>query len=196
MSLQSKLAALADAIRTKTGRTAKLSIDAMSAAISSIETAAASKQIIKKLIERNSLTEFSIPDGLTRIGAYAFAGCASLTLPSIPNGISVIDDWAFSGCTGITNMCLPKSIVSIGEHAFYGCTEISDFKVDYGYDANLPLGSCKLLSVDCIRGIIENFADNGSTGVTRTLNLNPDVYALLSRDVMQSASQKGITITG
>ncbi len=196
MSLQSKLAALADAIRTKTGRTAKLSIDAMSAAISSIETAAASKQIIKKLIERNSLTEFSFPAGIIRIGAYAFAGCASLTLSSIPDGISVIGDWAFSDCTGITNMYLPQSIASIGEHAFYGCTKISDFKVDCGYDANLPLGSCKLLSADCIKGLIENFADNSSTGVTRTINLNPEVYALLNREVLHSASQKGITITG
>lgn len=219
MSVKTKLTALANAIRSKTGGTVLLSIDAMSAAVSSIETAAASKLIIRELIDRDSLTELSFPDGLTHIGAYAFAGCASLGLSSIPKGISVIGDWAFSGCvgitvssvpsgtveigarafngcTGITNMHLPAGIVSLGAHVFYGCTEISGFTVGAGYDANLPLTSCRLLSASCISELIESFADNGSTGVTRTLNLHPDVYAQLSSETLLRASSKGITITG
>ena len=39
-----------------------------------------------------------IPDGVTRIGRYAFADCPDLTSITIPEGVISIDDRAFSGC--------------------------------------------------------------------------------------------------
>lgn len=219
MSVESELTALANAVRSKTSSTAQLSISAMTAAVSSIETAAASKIIIRKLIDRDSLTEFEFPAGLTRIGPHAFAGCASLELAAIPRGISIISDWAFSGCyglsassiplgvskigeyafndcTGLTDIHLPNSIVTMGAHAFFGCVNLASVSVAVGYNANLPLENCKLISENCIAEVIENYANNGQTGKTRTINLHPVVYARLSDEVLQSASSKGITITG
>ena len=43
-----------------------------------------------------------IPNSVTSIGNYAFAGYSSLTSIIIPNSVTSIDNYAFSGCSGLT----------------------------------------------------------------------------------------------
>ena len=43
--------------------------------------------------------ELSIPDGITTVGSYAFAGCGSVTKIAIPASVSVIGKGAFLDCT-------------------------------------------------------------------------------------------------
>ena len=45
--------------------------------------------------------DLAIPDGVTRIGNYAFYGCRSLTSVTIPDSVTSIDNYAFYGCTGL-----------------------------------------------------------------------------------------------
>ena len=40
---------------------------------------------------------------------------------TIPNGVTAIGDWAFSGCENLTTITIPNSVTSIGERAFVGC---------------------------------------------------------------------------
>ena len=51
-----------------------------------------------------SLTEVSIPEGVTSIGNYAFSACTSLTEISIPNSVTSIGISIFNGCTGLTGI--------------------------------------------------------------------------------------------
>lgn len=51
-----------------------------------------------------NLTEFDIPDGVTRIGKRAFANCKKLTRVIIPNSVTKISYHAFDGCTSLTNV--------------------------------------------------------------------------------------------
>ena len=60
------------------------------------------KTLIK--INDKSITEFSIPEGVTEIGWNAFRGCTSLRSIDIPNSVTKIGDNAFSGCTSLQSI--------------------------------------------------------------------------------------------
>ena len=68
----------------------------------------------------------TIPNSVTSIGSWAFAGCTGLTSITIPNSVTSIGDGAFSHCTGLTSITIPNSVTSIGSWAFAGCTGLED----------------------------------------------------------------------
>lgn len=67
-----------------------------------------------------------IPNGVERIGAYAFADCKQLSSVTflykdpdrIHEGLKIIDARAFSGCSRLTGITLPISVREIGDYAF------------------------------------------------------------------------------
>ena len=65
-------------------------------------------------------TTYTIPDGVTAIGANAFWRC-SLTSITIPNSITTIGGQAFYGCSGLTSVNIPGGVTSIGDEAFNSC---------------------------------------------------------------------------
>lgn len=64
---------------------------------------------------------YSISEGVTSIGSYAFYGCIDLTSITLSNSLTSIGNLAFSGCTGLTSITFPNSVKSIGSLAFSGC---------------------------------------------------------------------------
>ena len=108
-----------------------------------------SSDFIKNMIGRDtSFTTFIFPDGITKIGSYAFAGCNYLALTSLPSSITFINTYAFYNCTNLAltslpsglnpiygyvfyncrNLALtslPSGVTSIGDYAFYGCTSLA-----------------------------------------------------------------------
>ena len=65
--------------------------------------------------------DFSIPEGITRIGDYAFYDCDNLALTSLPDGITRIGDYAFYGCDNLALISLPESLISIGGQQAQPC---------------------------------------------------------------------------
>ena len=51
-----------------------------------------------------TLAECTIPDSVTSIGDWAFAGCTSLTSVTIPDGVTSIGWCAFADCESLTNV--------------------------------------------------------------------------------------------
>ena len=68
---------------------------------------------------------YSIPDGVVKIGAFAFNGCSGLTGVSIPDGVSKIDGYAFGGCSGLTSIAIPSSVTDIMVNACNNCSKLS-----------------------------------------------------------------------
>ena len=66
-----------------------------------------------------NLTSITIPYRVESIGAWAFAGCTSLTnVTTIFGYFRSIRSYAFSGCTSLTSIAIPDSVTSIGDGAF------------------------------------------------------------------------------
>lgn len=81
---------------------------------------------------------FTVPDGVTSIGAYAFygvgvsstdeasgetyvSGVAEIRLPA---GLTSIGDNAFANCVSIRRVTVPAGVTSLGLRAFYRCTRL------------------------------------------------------------------------
>ncbi|WP_301901289.1 leucine-rich repeat protein [Alistipes ihumii] len=71
------------------------------------------------------MTDYSIPEGVTAIGGYAFLGCGLLTSITIPESVTSIGESAFSSCLGLKNITIPENVTSIGENAFGGCFQLT-----------------------------------------------------------------------
>ena len=70
-----------------------------------------------------------IPDGVTEIGAMAFAQCESLEHVTIPKSVKRIGMEAFYGCYSLAELAIPESVTEIGDGAFYGCDTLVDVTI-------------------------------------------------------------------
>ncbi len=72
---------------------------------------------------------YTIPATVTRIGDYAFYGCASLASVAIPATVTRIGDDAFYGCASLASVTIPDAVTSIGDHAFRGCSSLASVAI-------------------------------------------------------------------
>ncbi len=71
-------------------------------------------------------TQFTIPNGVTSIGARAFDSCTSLISIKISDSVTYIGREAFSGCINLTSVRIGENVTSIGSYAFYGCLDLTE----------------------------------------------------------------------
>ena len=50
------------------------------------------------------MTDLIIPEGVTKIGDYAFYGCSGITSVTVPNSVTTIGNYAFSHCTNLNKI--------------------------------------------------------------------------------------------
>jgi hypothetical protein len=77
-----------------------------------------------------SLVNVKIPNSVTSIGNNSFSGCTSLTKVNIPDSVTSIGNFSFSRCTSLANVSIPNSVISIGQGAFDGCTSLTSVKFE------------------------------------------------------------------
>ena len=100
---------------------------------------------------RASLTNVTIPDGVTSIGDFAFAWCFKLTSVTIPgsvtsmgfrmfyksglrsttikDGVTSIGAYAFSECFSLAKVTIPSSVTNIGTAAFWQCFALKSITI-------------------------------------------------------------------
>ena len=71
-----------------------------------------------------NLEEYTIPAGVTKIGAGAFSGCKTLTKVTIPEGVVEIEAGAFEDCENLTILDIPRSLTKFDGDIITGkCNE-------------------------------------------------------------------------
>lgn len=76
-----------------------------------------------------------LPDELTRIGAYAFAGCKNLTEIKLPKKLKSIGYYAFDGCQNLKEITIPDQLEALSIFTFHGCTNLA--KVNFSPNSTI-----------------------------------------------------------
>lgn len=79
-------------------------------------------------VDGEKTTAITVPDGVTRISAFAFANMKFLESITLPDSLKEIGQAAFERCSGITSIVLPEVLEKIENYAFYD-TGIEEFVI-------------------------------------------------------------------
>lgn len=84
------------------------------------------------LIEDSTIVKYlgnapivNIPNGVKRIGKFAFKDKTQIKEITFPEGLEIIDEHAFERCISLSNLILPNSLKQIGNKAFMRCYNLA-----------------------------------------------------------------------
>jgi hypothetical protein len=103
------------------------------------------------------ITSVTIPDGVTTIGNYAFAGCTGLTSINIPDGVTTIGNYAFARVK-LKNVTIPDSVTTIGYNPWSQCFNNNAITVASGNKAYKIDSNC-LIEI-ATNTLISGFGDS------------------------------------
>ncbi len=75
-------------------------------------------------------TEFTTPDGVTKIAKFAFGDNKNLRTVTLSEGVTTIEDYVFFYCESLQTLTIPASVTSIGFGAFEMSSQLTDIFVD------------------------------------------------------------------
>lgn len=124
------------------------------------------------------ITAVHIPDSVQFIGSGAFLG-TSITEITIPDGVTVIEDNTFGMCQNLVTVNLPESVRSIYMFAFSDCSSLAEIDLsNVRFIGSFAFRNCEALTeVSLTDALIEDNAFNGSGVVTVTLTGECELYA-------------------
>lgn len=126
MALTDKLAAIADAIRTKTGKVERMTLTEMPDEISAIETGG-DTEIEDALLTNGLLTSYT-NSRITTLRPYALANMTTLKSVNLPN-VTTYSNYAFYYCTALERFDTEKSISNAPYYLFEGCTALTSINM-------------------------------------------------------------------
>jgi len=152
--------------------------------------------------EKNtSITSITLPDGIARIGDYAFAYCANLSSINIPSSLNSIEDRAFDE-TGLTSIIIPESVSYLGSSVFVRCTSLTNVTLPYRFTAQIgDLGFKGQLATDLLVNALINsdaFVSalankiNGAGGMMNDLATNDTFVTALANKIKGTTGNYGI----
>ena len=145
-----------------------------------------------------ALTDIAIPDGVTTIGEHAFSDCKSLTSITIPSSVTTIGEYAFEKCKSLTSITIPGSVTTIGEFAFGYCKSLTSVTILDGVTTigKYAFSDCKSLTSITIPGsvtTIDVYAFDNCDSLT-SITVPDSVTTIGARAFLDCKSLTSITI--
>ncbi|MDR2765372.1 MAG: leucine-rich repeat domain-containing protein, partial [Tannerella sp.] len=111
---------------------------------------------------------YDIPDNVTTIGSYAFAGCINLPSITIPDNVTWIGASAFAGCINLSSITIPDNVTDIGASAFTGCSRLASVTISDNVTAigEYTFAECGNLSSITIPNNVTKIGASAFTGCT------------------------------
>ncbi|MDR1930589.1 MAG: leucine-rich repeat domain-containing protein [Treponema sp.] len=73
---------------------------------------------------------WNMPEGIIRIGPYAFAGASALSSITLPGDLKTLGERAFAGCSDLNAINIPGEVAGIGGGVFDGCPRLGIITLD------------------------------------------------------------------
>ena len=94
-----------------------------------------------------TLTNVTLPSGLTEIGDMAFSNCVQLKTCKITSKVTAIGEGAFANCVMLSSAEIPSSVRSIGTQAFFGCSSLKSVNIpNHALLKGNPFSACYRLT--------------------------------------------------
>ncbi len=119
------------------------------------------------------LTTLTIPESVTTIGESEFYNCTNLTNVLISSGVTSIGDYAFYDCISLTGVTIPASVTNIGDYVFFGCTGLTILPLASGVQS-IGYGefeACTGLTSVTLPASATNMGDGAFYGCTSLTNV-------------------------
>ena len=167
----------------------------------------------KEIIQNNTLLScrpdsevYQIPESVTSIGEFAFAGCEQLKTVIGNNHIQTICKGAFSGCTSLERTTGFSGLTEIGDVAFNKCFNLTEFMIP---DSVLRIGEaafkyCVSLETVGSRLNVESIGKMAFAGCVSLKKISftdrlklidfkafADCYSLIQADLPESIEEVG-----
>lgn len=99
--------------------------------LSDVKLASDLTEIQEYAFYSNNFNQFTLPDGCTTVGQYAFASCEGIRSLDL-NNVENLGDGVFAECTKLEAVIIPETVKSIGVRLFEDCSKMSTatFEVD------------------------------------------------------------------
>ena len=156
------------------------------------------------MLKGASITTFTIPRHITKIGNSAFSGCSSLQSIIFEEGslLQEIGKDAFSFCTSLSSIVLPSGVKIIGDGAFYFCASLNSITLNNGLEeigesvfkycnsltSFVVPASVKVLTANSFSGL------NGGTSIT--IDANSPYFALSNGCLVNKQTKTLISVFG
>ncbi len=77
-------------------------------------------------VDNTAINKLVLPDSITSINDYAFAGFSQLEEIKFNDIITNIGNYAFLGCSGLPEIEIPETVTNLGIYVFKDCTELKN----------------------------------------------------------------------
>ena len=124
-------------------------------------------------INNVEVTAVTIPQEVTYIHVYTFAGFKHLKSVTMHNAMTGIESYAFYGCSGLTSVNLGTSIKTIGEYAFKNCTSLTSVTIPNSVTeiGSYAFNECNALQTITIGTSLKKIGDNAFERCTSLTNV-------------------------
>ena len=124
-----------------------------------------------------------IPEGISRIGDFAFYGCKGLKSVSIPESVTEIGEGAFGGCEKLEKLRIPSGVKKIPKQCFWCCRGLKHMELPDGLTEIGPeaFAGCEMLQELRLPETVKKLGEGAFWGCIRCLE--PDVPETLSREM-------------
>ena len=115
-----------------------------------------------------NLTSVSLPAGLEGLGEGVFRNCEKLTSVAIPDGVRYAIGDIFSGCRSLKTVSLPDSLQDLGGGTFFECASLTNVTLPRGLNLVTwcMFYGCTALTTVTLPGGIQEISKSAFSGCT------------------------------
>ncbi|MBQ0003825.1 MAG: leucine-rich repeat protein [Treponema sp.] len=139
----------------------------------------------------SSISQITLPESVTTIGAMAFDGCSSISQITLPESVTTIGSSVFENCSSLSQITLPEGVTTVGHHAFFNCNSLTKIKIPKGVTIinACIFDGCSSLSQITLPEVVTKIEDDAFFGCSSLSKITlPEGVTTIGRSAFKGCS--------